>query len=214
MFVFFRKRDARWYSVISNRCLRANNLNLKPGDYNSLKPHSFICCLDANNLYGWAMSQYLPTGGFRFLADEEIANFDFANIQDDSKIGYVMECDLEYPAELHEMPNDYPLAPEHMTITADMLSPFCKAMNLKCAFTEKLMGTLQTKIKYEVHCQNLKLYVKLCMKGFRTHRVTAFEQRPRLKAYIHLNTLMRQRAKFACEKDFYKLMNNGFLAKA
>jgi hypothetical protein len=95
------------------------------------------------------MSQYLPVGGFRFLSEEEISKIDFANVPDDSDIGFAVECDLEYPSELHEYHNDYPLAPEHTTITETMLSPYCKCMNLKHAFTEKLIGNLQTKIKYE-----------------------------------------------------------------
>jgi hypothetical protein len=72
-----------------------------------------------------------------------------------------VECDLEYPSELHEFHNDYPLAPEHMTITEAMLSPFCKSMNLKHAFIEKLIGNLQTKIKYKTHYRNLKLCLGL-----------------------------------------------------
>ena len=165
-------------SVISNRYARANNPYLKVEDYDSSRPHSYIYYLDANNLYGWAMSQRLPIGGFRFLSDEELSQIDFANVSYDSDIGYVVECDLDYPAELHELHNDYPLAPEHMTITEDMLSPFCKDMNMKHVFTEKLFGTLQRKLKYKVHYRNLKLYVSLRMKVLHVHRALAFPQSP------------------------------------
>jgi hypothetical protein len=103
------------------------------------------------------MSQLLPICGFRFLSDDEIAQINFANVSDDSDIGYVVECDLEYPAELHELYNDYPLASEHLTITGYMLSPFCKSMNLKHAFFVKLLGTLQCKMKYKFHYRNLNL---------------------------------------------------------
>jgi hypothetical protein len=96
---------------------------------------------------GGAMSQYLPVGGFRFLSDEEISKIDFANVPDDSETGFVVECDLEYPSELHKTHNDYPLAPGHVMVTEAMLSPFCKFMNVKHAFTEKLIGDLHPKIK-------------------------------------------------------------------
>jgi hypothetical protein len=160
------------------------------------------------------MSQWLPIGGFRFLSEEEIAKIDFANVPDESEVGYVVECDLEYPIEIHDSHNDYPLAPEPMTITESMLSPFCKNMNLKHAFTEKLIGNLQPKIKYKTHYRNLKLYLSLGMKLLRVHRVVAFRQEPWLKPYVDLNTKMRQQAKNDFEKDFFKLMVNAFFGKS
>ena len=201
-------------SVISNRYARANNPYLKTEDYDSAQPHSYILYLDANNLYGWAMSQRLPVGGFRFLSDDEISKIEFANVSDDSDIGYIVECDLEYPAELHKLHNDYPLAPEHMTVTETMLSPFCKSMNLKHAFVEKLLGTLQGKLKYKVHYRNLNLYVSFGMIILCIHRVLAFQQKPWLRPYVELNTHMRQQAKNDFEKDFFKLMVNAFFGKS
>ena len=128
------------------------------------------------------MSQNLPIGGFKFLAQEEITEIDFANLSDNSDTGYVIECDLEYPAELHELHNDYPPAPEHVTLTEEMLSPFCKSMNLKHVFVEKLLGTLQPKSKYKLHYRSLKLYMSLGMKLVRVHLVLAFQQRPWFKS--------------------------------
>jgi hypothetical protein len=190
-------------SVISNRFARANNPYLKPEDYDKTKPNSYICYLDANNLYGWAMSQYLPYEKFRFMSDEEIEQLDVTTVSDDAGIGYVLECDLEYPSKLHDLHNDYPLAPEHMTINESMLSPFCKSMNANHVFTEKLIGSLQTKTKYKVHYRNLKLYLSLGMKLIKVHRVVAFNQKPWLKSYIELNTRLRQMAKSEFEKDFF-----------
>ena len=214
IFLFFESGMRGGISVISNRYARANNPYLKPEDYDNTQPHSYITYLDANNLYGWAMSQHLPVGGFRFLTDDEIAQIDFTAVPDDSDIGYVVECDLEYPSELHDNHNDYPLAPEHMTITQDQLSEFCKSMNMKHVMVEKLIGTLQTKIKYKVHYRNLKLYLELGMKILHVHRVLAFVQKPWLKTYIDLNTRMRQQAKSEFEKDFFKLMNNAVFGKS
>jgi hypothetical protein len=214
IFLFFEGGMRGGISVISNRYARANNPYLKSEDYDSSQPHSYIIYLDANNLYGWAMSQYLPVGGFRFLADDEIKRIDFTAIPNDAEIGYIVECDLEYPAELHELHNDYPLAPEHMRVREDQLSEFCKSMNLKHAMTEKLIGNLQTKIKYKVHYRNLKLYLSLGMKLLQVHRVLAFDQKPWLKSYIDLNTTMRQQATSDFEKDFFKLMNNACFGKS
>ena len=66
--------------------------------------------LDKNNLYGWGMSQYPPYGGFKCL--KNVDNFDVNSTSEKSPIGYILEADLEYPDELHELYNDYPLAPE------------------------------------------------------------------------------------------------------
>jgi len=214
IFLFFESGMRGGISVISNRYARANNPYLKPEDYDSTQPHSYITYLDANNLYGWAMSQHLPVGGFRFLTDDEIAQIDFTAVPDDSDIGYAVECDLEYPSELHDNHNDYPLAPEHMTINQDQLSEFCKSMNQKHVMVDKLIGTLQTKLKYKVHYRNLKLYLELGMKLLHVHRVLAFDQKPWLKSYIDLNTRMRQQAKSEFEKDFFKLMNNAVFGKS
>ena len=68
--------------------------------------------LDANNLYGWAMSQPIPTGEFAWLTENEIQRLSIENIPDDSDDGYISEVDLSYPAGLHDQHNDYPLAPE------------------------------------------------------------------------------------------------------
>jgi hypothetical protein len=214
IFLFFESAMRGGISAISNRYARANNPYLEPKDYDSSQPHSYIYYLDANNLYGWAMSQCLPVGGFRFLPEEEISKIDFANVPDDSETGFVVECDLEYPSELHETHNDYPLAPDHVMVTEAMLSPFCKSMNVKHAFTEKLIGDLHPKIKYKTHYRNLKLYLSLGMKLLRVHRVVAFRQEPWLKPYVELNTKMRQQAKTDFEKDFFKLMVNAFFGKS
>ena len=87
--------------------------------------------LDANNLYGYAMSRYLPTGGFKWLTEKQIDNIMKKTILSDNKKGYIFEVDLEYPEEFHELHNDYPLAAEKMKVTKDMLSPYCKNIQEK-----------------------------------------------------------------------------------
>ena len=81
---------------------------------------------DANNLYGWAMIQDLPYEGFKFLSEEEIKRFDLGSICENSKIGYILEVDLEYCWNLHDLHNDYPLCPEHIELKYEMLSNYCK----------------------------------------------------------------------------------------
>ena len=68
--------------------------------------------LDANNLYGWAMTQYLPYGGFKWLSKKEIDEFNLNLVKENSSVGYILEVDLEYPSELYDLHNAYPLAPE------------------------------------------------------------------------------------------------------
>ena len=83
---------------------KANNKYLN--DYDPKKPSTFISYLDMNNLYGWAMSEYLPCGRFKWV--KNIDKFDTMSISDKSPVGCFLEVDLEYPDELHELHNDFP----------------------------------------------------------------------------------------------------------
>ena len=77
-----------------------------------------------NHLYGWGLSGYLPYGGFKWLKNAD--EFDVNLISEKSPIGYFLEIDLEYPNDSHELHNDYPLVPEKLAISSDMLSQYCK----------------------------------------------------------------------------------------
>ena len=88
------------------------------------KISTFISYLDMNNLYGWTISENLPYGGSKQL--KNIDNFDIMSISGKSPIGYILEVDLEYPDELHELHNDFPLAPEKLIVSSDMLSRYCQ----------------------------------------------------------------------------------------
>ena len=95
-------------------------------NYGPTKPSKYISYLDMNNLYGWAMSLYLPYGGFKWL--KNVDSFDLNSISENSLTGYILEVDLEYPDEFYYRHNDYPLAPEKPAIPYDMLSEYCKNM--------------------------------------------------------------------------------------
>ena len=90
-----------------------------------LKIHkTFILYLDMNNLYGWAMSEYLPYEEFKWF--KNLNEFNVMSVNEKILIGYFLEVDLEYSDKLHELHNDYPLAPEKLAVSSDMLSKYCK----------------------------------------------------------------------------------------
>ena len=150
-----------------------------------------------SNLYGWAMSGYLPYGGFKWL--KNVDGFDVNSINKKSPIGYILEVDLEYPDELHELHNDYPLAPEKLAVSSDMLSKYCKKIadkyEIKVGDVKKLIPNLGNKTNYVVHYRNLQLYLSLGMKLTRIHKVLRFKQSDWMKEYIDFNTEKRTSSK-------------------
>ena len=215
MFQFIEKGMRGGISYIANRYGKANNKYMK--EYDEKASSKYIMYLDANNLYGWAMSQYLPTGGFKWMTEKQINNLDLAKYKENSKKGLILEVDLEYPKELHNLHNDYPLAAERVCVTKDMLSGYCKKIaskyNISTGLVSKLVPTLKNKEKYVLHYRNLQLYLDLGLKVTKVHRVLEFNQAPWLKQYIDFNTNKRKNAKNAFEKDFFKLMNNSVFGK-
>ena len=170
--------------------------------------------LDANNLYGWAMSQPLPTGNFKWI-DPETVNLESYN--ENSEKGIILEVNLKYPKELHQHHNEYPLAPEKKIITDDMLSNYARKLkkenSVSSGKVSKLVTTLSDKEKYVTHYRNLKQCLEHGMKITKIHRVLEFSQSPWLKEYIDFNTEKRKNAKNSFEKDFFKLMNNSVFGK-
>jgi len=153
-------------------------------DYDSNRPSKYIIYLDANNLYRWAMSKPLPTHGFKWINEEEL--------EDWRSFSCTLEVDLEYPKSFHDLRNDYPLAPERVTVNK----------------VDKLMPNLRNKKKYVVHYENSKLCERYGLKIINIHQGIKFEESAWLKEYIDLNAKLRTEAKNNFEKDFFKLMNN------
>ena len=197
MLLMFEKGIRGGISIISNRYGEANNKYMKC--FNKNKLATFLLYLDANNLYGCAMSEMLPTGGFKWLTDKEINNlYNNQIVQVWEKTPCILEVDLEYPKELHDLHNDYPLCPERV----------------KCdKGVEKLIPNLRDKSKYVIHYKNLMQCLKLGMKLKKIHRGIKFIESAWLKPYIDKNTNLRTQAKNNFEKDFYKLMNNSVFGK-
>ena len=161
------------------------------------------------------MSEYLPYGEFEWL--KNVDKLDVNSINEKSEIGYFLEVDLEYPDELHELHNDYPLAPEKLAVTNDILSKYCKEIadkyEIKVGDVKKLIPNLGNKTKYVVHYKNLQLYLSLGMKLTKIHRVLKFKQSDWMKKYIDFNTKKRMFATNNFEKDFLKLMINSVYGK-
>ena len=128
------------------------------------------------------------------------------DIPEDNKKGYILEVDLEYPTELHNLHNDYPCAPEKMNITKDMLSPYCKQILEKFGISigqvSKLVPALLNKTKYELHYRHLQLYLELGLKPKKVHRVLEFDQSPWLKQYIEYNTNKRIKLRMPLRRTF------------
>ena len=215
LYQFIEKGMRGIVSYTANRYGKANNKYME--GYDEKKPSKYIMYLDANNLYGWAMSQYLPYGSFKWLSNEELNNIDLGKHKQDSNDGLILEVDLEYPKDSHELHNDYPLAPEKVKVSKDMLSEYCNKISEKYkipfGMVNKLIPMLNNKKKYVVHYRNLQLYMDLGLKVTKVHRALKFKQSPWLKQYIDFNTNKRKEANTSFEKDFLKLMNNSIFGK-
>ena len=156
------------------------------------------------------MNGYLPYVGFKWL--KNVDNFDVNSIIEKSPIRYIFKFDLEYPDELHLLHNDYPLAPQKIAISYDMLSDYCKIIagkyGIKVSDVMKSIPNLLNKTNHILHYRSLQLYQFLGIKLTKIHRVLKFEQSDWMKNYIDFNTKKRTNAANSFEKIFFKLMIN------
>ena len=200
MLMMFERGIRGGITQISKRYAEANNKYMV--NYDPSKPSTYIQYLDANNVYGWAMSQPLPTHGFKWLKDltvDSLINLlERANVSGrNTNKGYIFEVDLVYPRKLWKSHNDYPLAPERMTING----------------VDKLIGSFKPRKHYAEHYRNLKQYLEIGMRLTAVHRGTSFYESPWMKPYISKNTELRKTTANSFEKDFFKLMNNSVFGK-
>ena len=167
---------------------------------------SGICYIDANTLYGYAMSLPLPTGGHEFLSREESGSMNWDEelnkVMDDSVYGYVFKVDLEYPKELHDEHDDLPFCAKKRKIKEEELSPSQKGLigDEKFMTSVKLITTLYDKKKYMIHEWYLKLAVDNGLKVHYIHNVVHFKQAKFMKSYIDFNTQKRTQAKMISKR--------------
>ena len=215
MYLFMERGIRGGMSVVSHRLATANNKYLK--EYDETRTKTSIFYTDCCNLYGYAMSQPLPYSNFQWLTDSEINNLDVMNYDVDLNHAMILEVDLHYPKHLHDSHSDYPLAPEQLTVTSDMLSPhsenFLHTQKIKYHMQRRLAPNLFDKEKYIVHIKSLQQYLSLGMILTRIHRAISFKQRSWLKPYIDFNTEKRRQATSEHEKNFFKLLINAIFGK-
>ena len=162
--------------------------------YAPREPTRYLQYLDANNLYGWAMSQPLPTGGFHWV---DVKPDEISKLMNFSEKGYLLEVDVAYPRELHDYHNDLPFMCERMVIGR----------------VEKLIPNLYYKKRYIIHIRALDQELKHGLVLECIHRGIEFKQSAWMKEYIDFNTKLRTAAASFFEKDFYKLMNKSVFGK-
>ena len=178
------------------RYAHANNKYMN--DYDKKKKSSYIQYLDANNLYGKAMTEKLPVRGFKWVNDISIIDEDFAkDYNNNDNKGYIVDVDVDYPSKLQNHHSDLPFLPERMVINN----------------TKKLVCNLNDKKNYVAHINVLKQALDHGLKLRKVHRIIEFEQESWLKEYIDVNTELRKKATNDFEKYFFKLMNNAVFRK-
>ena len=171
----------------------ANNKYM--GDkFNPNEDTTYLQYLDVNNLYGWAMSQPLPTGGFKWV---DVNPNEISELATRTDKGYILEVDVSYPNDLHDSHKDLPFMCEKMEING----------------AEKLVPNLRDKKNYVIHIKALNQTLQHGLRLDRIHRMIEFDQLPWLKTYIDFNTQLRMAATNDFEKDFFKLMNNSVFGK-
>jgi hypothetical protein len=192
-------------------------------DLDQEEQDSNLLYVDFNNLYGFAQLQRLPIGEFEFCSSSEITRVskDLPNLTADSDIGYILEVDLSYPENLHDLHSSFPLVAEQVTFTADDLSAYSRAsvstlrgsQALSSYKSSKLCTNLKNKKKYVTHYRCLQTYLRNGLKIDKIHRVIKFRQTDYVRKYIEICTALRASSRSAFEKYLYKLMSNSVYGK-
>lgn len=205
------------------RYAKANHEMLK--DFDPSIPKSFIKYADVNGLYSWAMKQLLPHSDFKWA---DLTTFDLRKAMEDvdGEYGCFLKVDFPIPKALHDKFRDYPILPENLTITDEMLSPLQKRIknqllsykNFNETEVRKLVPNLYDKKNYVIHIKHLKLALELCdglvkPEDVVIHKVLSFKQKAWLKPYIDLCMSERQKATNDFDKGFWKLCSNSVFGK-
>ena len=180
-------------SQVNLRYASANNSHMKE----KFKPEeeiSYILYLDMNALYSYSMDQPLPYAEFTWLTETEIQNFNLMSYSKDEEYGFILEIDISYPQELHDLHCDYPFLP------IKEKPPGSKQ--------EKLLLTLNSKKNYVIHYMYLQLAIQYGLKITKIHKILKFKQKCWMAEYIKKYMDLRKVASNEFEKDYYKLLCN------
>jgi len=224
---FTEKAKRGGIAMACHRYFKANNPKMGK-DFDPSQPTTWISYVDANNLYGWAMSQFLPIGEYKWLASRAVLN----NRKDlqkrylnmilktnaDSPRGYFLNIKAHFPKNTHDYLNDLPPAVENIAVKRDWLCPHNSKLVEKLdggrfSETKKLVPHHGKREDYVIHYQELQYYVKLGMVVDEVTEILSFKQTNWLAPYIDFNTKLRQKSVNDFEKDFFKLMNNSCYGK-
>ena len=190
-----------------------------PETYDPLKPVSELLYIDANNLYGKALSMSLPYKDFTHVPESIASKIDIMSLKESDEHGYLFEVDLVYPPHVQDISEDLPFAPERATTTKECLTNYMNDLHemlhpgMSYSGCEKLLLTHGDKHNYVVHGLLLQFYLEQGMILQKVHQVIRFKQKPIFKNYIEFNSRKRQFAKSKIEKEYYKLKNNSVYGK-
>ena len=203
-------------SYVAKRHARANVPDSP--EYRPDEPPSYLAYWDCNSLYATCQTYSLPVGDFRFLTDEEIRTFDVHSVPADSSTGFILEINLRYPESLHDLHNAYPLAPDHLKIEEDMLSPTLRdilsATDMRHTTSTKLVSDLRDKTHYVTHYRCLQFYLAHGLELTKIHRIISFTQRPFMLPFVQYCNEQRRNAESDFESGLYKLFANSFYGKS
>lgn len=161
----------------------------------------------------------LPHRDFRWLSQDEIESLDVENFNADEDVGLILEVDLSYPDHLHDKHKYYPMAPDNISITEDMLSPYAKTFLSNNTDVQKfhpqtrLAPNLYDKPYYVVHIRNLQFYLKHGLELKKVRRVISFYQSMWLKTFIDFNIQKRRLSQTSFDSLLYKLICNSVFGK-
>jgi hypothetical protein len=203
-------------AMIAKRYSRANNRYIQD-EFDETKPEKYLFYIDANGLYSRTMQEFLPTGGFRFLTspqERETALKEIDTLPADSSYGYILEVDFDVPDSIHDLTADYPLAPEHLQVSEEMLSPLQIELldnldmlkGFRSSKVRKLVPNLLPKKNYVLHYRNLQFYKRMGLIVTKVHRIVEFKQAPFMRQFIDHCTEMRKKATNDVDKNLFKMM--------
>ena len=192
-------------SVMGNRYVKSDENNK-------------ILYIDATNLYGLSLSQFLPYDEIEMWhghPDKYLKWLDINLITpDDADIGYFLEVNLKYPDDIKEKTKHFPFCPENKKINPNKYNDYMKKIKPKnYTKSEKLICDWTDKKRYLIHYRMLKFYVRHGMIVEKIHEILSFKQCKWLEGYISFNTQKRNKAKNDFEKDFFKLLVNAAFGK-